>query len=376
MPYGSALDWSYARLSNEQLAYAKSIGYLGALRYLGSDARCLTPPERDQIHGAGLRVGLIWETSARRPMSGFSGGAADARSANAYADALGAPAWLPIVYATDFGPSDDELSTVVDYYRGVLRVPGMRPVGCYGAYPVLEAVAPLGLVWHWQTAGWSGFGQGSGGTFVCTGETVGRRLSKHADLFQDLGARVAGTDHNAVLKDTLRSWTWHPSDRHDQPEEEGDMAVQVAACDPHRVPRVAALLGARGVNPALDHASFLVDSNGHSMRFLVSAEAADYWIRLGNYVAALAGKPQNTDLGVIDDPLFWAGYSLSEDPPSPSELAGIVKAAVKAAVTESLSGVTVEAPGTLTPEAVEAVAHAASVQTAALLGSRLLTPTV
>lgn len=201
------VDYSWGRPDPAGLA---ARGYVAAMRYLGSSSRDLSAAELRRLHDAGLAVGLIWETVARRPLDGYDAGRSDARRANEHADSLGAPGWLPIFYAVDFGATALQIAgPVADYFDGVRSVPG-RPVGCYGSYPTVEHLMGEGLaVCAWQCAGWSGSGAGSGGSMRCLDGSV-RRRSRHACMFQDVPERpVPGEDLNHVLLEPVE-WVWHP----------------------------------------------------------------------------------------------------------------------------------------------------------------------
>ncbi len=193
-------DYSWARPAPAALVAS---GFTAVLRYLSHEpAKNLSPGERDALHAAGLAVGLVWESTANRALSGYAAGRADARDANAQADALGFPAAKVLFYAVDIstGPGP-----VTDYFRGVEDAGG-RPVGVYGTYDVIEGLVGSGFVsCGWQCAAWSGTGSGSGGSYD------GRRLSRHACLFQRAAAVLGGSvDENVVLMDPS-PWAWHPN---------------------------------------------------------------------------------------------------------------------------------------------------------------------
>jgi hypothetical protein len=204
-----AVDYSWARPDPQAL---RAAGYTVALRYLGTGARDISRAELDRLHAAGIAVGLIWETTAQRPLAGYAAGRSDARRANEFAGQLGAPGWLPVFYAVDFPASDAQTrGEVAAYFEGCRSVPG-RPVAAYGHYGVIEYLCGvLGITHGWQCAGWSGPGTGSGGSYVNAGDGSRRRLSRHACMFQEYGGvRVEGTDHNAVFSDAA-AWAWHPN---------------------------------------------------------------------------------------------------------------------------------------------------------------------
>jgi hypothetical protein len=227
-PISYGVDYSSARPTPQSLVDA---GYTVVFRYLADDSRGLTAPERDALHAAGLRIALVAESSTRRPLAGYTGGQEDARRYNALADRLDAPATTPIYYCVDVGggfPALADYPLIRSYFEGLLSIPG-RPVGCYGPYPILEDIALLGIdrrvEHHWQTAGGSGGGQGSGGSVRNAGDGSVRRLSKLACAYQEYGGQritpASATDHNQIFMDPS-AWSWHPSD-----EEEDDMAGAV-----------------------------------------------------------------------------------------------------------------------------------------------------
>lgn len=206
------VDYSWARPDPGVIAAA---GYEGAIRYLATDDRAnagkiLRADERDRLFAAGLRVGLVWETTANRAAAGFDAGALDADAANAMADRLGWPESRPIYYAVDF---DADWGQVQPYFAGVMSR-RRRPVGVYGSYRIIEGAAGV-TSWLWQCAAWSGNGPGSGGVSV-----DGRRLSRHACLYQRVGYVLDNTcDENIVLADDWGGW--HPdAEDDDMPSQE------------------------------------------------------------------------------------------------------------------------------------------------------------
>lgn len=342
----SFLDWSYARLSDQRLVDARAMGYVGAERYLGDDARCITPRERDQIHGSGLKLGLVWETTPSRPLAGWAGGVVDADRANWYAhrDAPAAPPWVPIKYAVDFSPTPSELAVVGDYFAGILSRGG-RPVGAYGSYPVIEYLAARfpGIACFWQTAGWSGFvkdlGEGTGGYYICTGEsfTYRRRLSRHACMFQDLGARIEGTDHNAVLMEPI-DWAWHPADADpaSKPDQENDMAqLQIVWTKPdsqwarqHMAPNPDGTIGG----------AFSVLTTDQFVRMLSPVEIT-FLHQLADYLAGVypGAPPAIVDKGQVDDAFLSLRTLLPRDGLAP-DIDAIARSVTTAVVDHLRAG--------------------------------------
>lgn len=223
---GDVVDYSWARPSAADL---RRRGYTGAMRYLSHEpGKNLSIPERDALWAEGIAIGLVWESSAGRPLAGFDAGLQDAKDGNWQASALGWPPFVPIGYAVDFDPAG-KLDRIVDYFIGTLSVAG-RPVGAYGSYEVLERLTALDVGGRrvecfWQCAGWSGSGYGSGGT-IRLDDGSNRRVSRHACLYQDIAeTRHAGEDHNHVLGHV--AFLHHPDQQHTAVhEEEDDVPVE------------------------------------------------------------------------------------------------------------------------------------------------------
>jgi hypothetical protein len=144
------IDYAWTH-PNAQAIY--DVGYRGVMRYLSNDdSKDLSIAEAAALHKAGLGIGLVWETTASRAKAGQAAGAADAKAANAKADALGFPTTCPIFYAVDY---DAVVSDITPYFVGIKTVAG-RPVGVYGSYYVVKAIMGTYAGYGWQTMAWSG----------------------------------------------------------------------------------------------------------------------------------------------------------------------------------------------------------------------------
>lgn len=212
--------------ANVDLAAAVAAGYAFTLRYLPPSRYGVTAGERDRIHATGLGLGLIWQIEADRSLRGAGQGVADAQRANQEADRMGAPEWLRIPYvAADFGATEAQYRGPIADYARAFTVNSTRPCMPYAPYLGVEILCgqlrinPFG----WQCAGYSGTGQGSGGSYRCGDGSV-RRLSRYAAMFQDVGARVPSTDHNVVLADVNVDWAWGGRLQPPQHQEADDMA--------------------------------------------------------------------------------------------------------------------------------------------------------
>lgn len=200
----AVVDYSYARPAPSDIVGA---GYWGAMRYLGNDSRCLDVAEADRLLQAGLGIGLIWETSARRPLEGRSAGLTDGLSANDYADFLAAPN-IPIYYAVDFQPTPDEIrGPITDYFYGCTEAHG-RPVRAYGnAAVVHHLVAETSIMpTAWQCAAWSYPGTAPGTPISDGGFNL--VLSPYAHMLQNIGYVLGdSSDHNSLITHD-RSFMW------------------------------------------------------------------------------------------------------------------------------------------------------------------------
>lgn len=205
MTFPAVIDYSYGRPTMDSICAA---GYTGVMRYLGNDGRCLYPNERDQLLGAGLGIGLIWETTARRPVDGYNAGIEDARSANAEADELGAPGDTRLYYAVDFQPTSGELTgPISDYFRGVKDAGGREP-RAYGCASVMEHLCGALHLFpdSWQCAAWSYPGTAPGTPIYDGGYNL--VLSPYASMLQNIGYVLADTsDHNSLITADV-SWMW------------------------------------------------------------------------------------------------------------------------------------------------------------------------
>lgn len=183
------IDFAWSKPSP---AAIKAAGYTGVLRYLSHDpSKDITTAELTALRGAGLSVGLVWETTANAAAGGIRQAVADAAAANTQADALGWPKDRPIYYATDFDATPEQVTA---YYAALTAAPG-RPVGCYGGIRVVDAMlAAQHCVFGWQTVAWS------------AGE-----VSDHAHIYQRSAPtrpRITGTDAGSYDEDVALKDDW------------------------------------------------------------------------------------------------------------------------------------------------------------------------
>lgn len=205
MTWPCVLDWSYARPGGQACI---DYGALGAMRYLGHDGRCINGAERDDLLGHGIGIGLIWETTAGRPLDGYQAGVDDVGSANRYADELGAPGDTRIYYAVDFQPEPWELDgPVSDYFHGIMSAGGRTP-RAYGCASVMQRLCgDLGLFPDsWQCAAWSYPGTAPGTPIHDGGYDL--VLSPYAHMLQNIGFVLNDSaDHNSLITTNV-GWMW------------------------------------------------------------------------------------------------------------------------------------------------------------------------
>lgn len=148
------LDFSYARIKGKDI---KAKGYDGVLRYLSyTPGKNLSKEEIKDYHANGLGIGVVWETTARRTLSGKEGGLSDATEALKQSNALGFPSTKPIYFAVDFDVAEKYQIFIDDYLTACASVIGAERVGVYGSYYVIErCFSNKTASWFWQTLAWS-----------------------------------------------------------------------------------------------------------------------------------------------------------------------------------------------------------------------------
>lgn len=209
------------------LSQAKAEGYSFDMRYGPPSIYEMSQAECENIRGQDFGVGHVFEVGGDRALHGAEQGDADGRTHDAWATACGAPSWVRLVYvAEDMDMTVEQIRGPVTAYARAFDAACTRPTMPYGSYDTIEilcgemGVAPFG----WQTAGWSGYGQGSGGSFHCS-DGSNRRLSKYTAMFQDVGYVLNNqADRNVVLAGFGVDWAWGgPYVGPQEPPKEDDM---------------------------------------------------------------------------------------------------------------------------------------------------------
>jgi hypothetical protein len=148
------VDYAWSHPGGKALAAA---GKRFAARYLSTDAdKNITRAEADDLAAHGVSSVVVWETTAKRPLSGRAAGISDAQAAQRQATAAGMPSGRPIYFAVDFDAQPSQMPTVMAYLDGAASVLGKARVGVYGGYDVVRAALDgKHAAWGWQTRAWS-----------------------------------------------------------------------------------------------------------------------------------------------------------------------------------------------------------------------------
>lgn len=192
MPVLSGLDTTI-ELTRHALAL-KAQGYDFALRYYSNNAsKNLSLGEARALSGAGLQIGVVWETSGTH--AGFfsrAQGLADGAQAFRMAkEAIGQPFGSAIYFAVDYDPTQADLDGAIsNYFTGVHAAlyvanegePSYR-IGVYGSGLCCAALVErgqAGLSWLSQSTAFAGSRQYA--------------EQKRYDLLQMLPKRIVGAD--------------------------------------------------------------------------------------------------------------------------------------------------------------------------------------
>lgn len=170
------IDFAWAKPDPHAVA---APGYQFVMGYLsGGGTKDLTAAQVTAYRAAGLQVGLVWETTAARALSGASAGAADGAAAEAEANQLGYPPSCVIFAAVDEAVTTAQIDGPIRAYMAAFSAATRRPVGVYGSYYVVSRLvtpgqAPVG--YGWQTEAWSS--DGRGGYLIAPQANLLQRLS-------------------------------------------------------------------------------------------------------------------------------------------------------------------------------------------------------
>lgn len=131
------------------------------LRYLAPDKptyrwKRLTLAEAQGISASGLDIGAVYETSANRPKGGAENGTYDGAQALLHAQELGMPQTACIYFAVDYDAPASDFPAIEAYLRAAKGQLAGHPIGVYGSFGVIEAMAERGAAdYFWQCLAWS-----------------------------------------------------------------------------------------------------------------------------------------------------------------------------------------------------------------------------
>lgn len=189
------------RLSGATL---KAKGVTAAGRYVGTDSRCITKAEYDDLVAHGIKVWLVreWQTAdlGTSMLLGHDFGVSEAKKAQAALDALGVPN-APVFWAADYdiGPGSSRLAGTDAYVAGWNTIIPAGRRGGYGGLWYLKHVGSA-IDFRWECASTS-FRHG----LTLTTQPVHIRQTT-------LAPPVAGTDHNYIYQATFGQTTAQEDD--------------------------------------------------------------------------------------------------------------------------------------------------------------------
>src|SRR5260221_10834714 len=94
----------------------------------GGVAKGLGVAERDDLLAHGLSIGMVFESTAGRALSGAAAGVTDAKIVQAGFAALGFPASMPCYFGVDFDASLAQQPLIDAYLDGAASILGAEQV--------------------------------------------------------------------------------------------------------------------------------------------------------------------------------------------------------------------------------------------------------
>lgn len=147
------VDYSSARPGG---AVLRNAGKSFAVRYLGSDGRCLTHSERDDLLANNVAIATVFEWDTGDYKGGFEAGKNNANFALWWHQYLGIAQDRPIYFAIDQSVPTSELHLMDQYFQGIQSVLPLSRIGVYGGYYTLQRAELMGYgTYYWQALAWS-----------------------------------------------------------------------------------------------------------------------------------------------------------------------------------------------------------------------------
>jgi hypothetical protein len=155
---GYDVAFSHANLYSHRTAMYNA-GYRFVMGYVSpNSSKNISSAEMAGYRAAGFGVGIVWESSAGRPLLGSSAGASDGANAHSQANALGYPSYAPVFFAMDQSTTSSNYAAI-SAYASAFNAANSRPIGMYGGYDVINDLVTPGtgtINYGWQTGAWSG----------------------------------------------------------------------------------------------------------------------------------------------------------------------------------------------------------------------------
>lgn len=176
-----------------KLAASKKVEFVG--RYLKN----LKKAEVVALSAAGLSIVSIFESTAKRALTGHTGGYMDGQWAIGHAVAIGQPTGTAIYFTADFGELSFQDPMVYAYCAGVIQaLNGMYALGMYGEGALYGVVHDL-IKFFWLAGG--GQMRGTPGLLAAGTATIVQDVGDKQKL--DLGINI---DSDTALVDDFGRW--------------------------------------------------------------------------------------------------------------------------------------------------------------------------
>lgn len=191
------IDYAWGNPSVDAL---KKAGVKFVCRYVSTpgNSKNLRASEVTAFKAAGIKIVVVFETTASRALAGRAAGENDAKVAVSELAQVGAPDDAVVYFAVDFDASEAQQAAVNAYLSGAASVLGKDRVGVYGGFYVVKRALDAGVCkFAWQTYAWSG-----------------GHLDPRAHIYQySNGHTLAGVscDYDKALKDNFGQFVFsHP----------------------------------------------------------------------------------------------------------------------------------------------------------------------
>lgn len=150
------VDYSWGRPGGTALAANGKAFAMRYVAYPGEGGKAIDATELRDLHGHGIAVAFVFESTSNRAAAGRPAGVTDAGYAKTALNALGVPSDRPVYFAVDWGANASQQPFIDAYLGGAASVLGVARVGVYGSYDVVTRCHGSGSArWFWQTLAWS-----------------------------------------------------------------------------------------------------------------------------------------------------------------------------------------------------------------------------